>query len=163
MIVNKFNRRKSDDRRSIHKEPLNLLSRKYVIARFYVSVSILITILTAIFDRTTPLYQVLLLTSTSQVPICIALSISIISILDLCINDIAPDKYVIKYSYEYRHLIYMALSIVSFSMSAGILYTFGTSLSLSRLWLDGIISAMVAIFDIFARHKERQAWQCGPY
>jgi hypothetical protein len=84
-----------------------------------------------------------------------ALGICAIGVIDILINDLAPDKYIFRIAYDYRHLVYMMLSLISLSIAAGITLTSGSTIFLSGLWLDGIVAAFVAVLDIFARHRGR--------
>jgi divalent metal cation (Fe/Co/Zn/Cd) transporter len=81
--------------------------------------------------------------------------ICILAIVDTFINDILPNKYQFKQAYNFRHVIYMALALISFSLSAGLLVTFGGSILVGRLWLDSLVATVVAVLDIFARHRRQ--------
>ena len=64
-----------------------------------------------------------------------------------------PDKFNIKLLYNYRHLIYMSMAILTFSMSAALTEVHGISFLMCRLWLDGCIVAVVAFLDILGRYR----------
>lgn len=136
-----------------NKEPRVLLVRRYIVARIYVTLSILITIMASLFDTGSKHYIAMQLTHAPIWALYIALMFCIIGLLDITINDIAPDKFVIKYIYDKRHFIYMGLSLISFSISIVILQTSGLATILCKLWLDGSVAALIAVLDIFARHR----------
>lgn len=129
------------------KEPLYMFYRRYVIARMYIVASILITVCTLI--RTPDVLG-------NFIPpflIILAFGVCMVAIVDIAINDIAPDEFIFHSAYKYRHLVYMLLSLISFSISAGAIIDFNGVLSVERLWLDGLVAAVVAVLDIFARHR----------
>jgi hypothetical protein len=129
------------------KEPLYMFFRRYVIARIYIVLSVLITVCTLLkapyaLGAYIPPFLVVL-----------AFGVCMVAILDIIINDIAPDKYIFHSAYKYRHIVYMLISLISFSISAGAVLDSNGVLSVERLWLDGLVAAVVAVLDIFARHR----------
>ena len=74
------------------------------------------------------------------------------AIVDIFINDILPDRFYVKFLYNYRHIVYMILSILLFGISAEYTYLVGYTYKLIRIWLDGSIVAAIAVSDIFIRH-----------
>jgi hypothetical protein len=89
-----------------------------------------------------------------------AIVVCCIATFDSFVNDILPNKYNFKHAYMYRHLVYMGMALISFSLSAGLLITYGGSILVGRLWLDGVVAACVAVLDIFARHR-KNSWRYG--
>jgi hypothetical protein len=81
-----------------------------------------------------------------------ALVVAILAIADIIVNDFMPNKFELNYAYDFRHIIYMLLALISLSFSVSIVVTFGTTFIVSRLWLDGLVAATVAFLDIFSRH-----------
>lgn len=152
--------RRSVVRTALVKEPSKILYRRYIIARLYVVLSIFITVLTMIFEPSSMHGRAAVITHAPTILSFITFGVCALALLDIIINDFAPDRFVFKPAYEYRHLIYMALALISFSISISIIEAFGTSLLLGRLWLDGIVASVVAILDIFARHRGT-SWLSG--
>lgn len=155
-VIAPFDKRQNTDRRNQpKKEPIRLLTRKYLIARIYVGLSITIALLIALFDSSSNTYKALHLSAIQTSFFYGMLVIAILAVIDSVVNDFLPDKFVLIHTYNYRHIVLMALSLISFSISAAILYADPTSLLIIRFWLDGTIAAVCAILDIFARHKEQ--------
>jgi hypothetical protein len=143
--------RRSTDRRNIRRP----IKSRYRIVRLYVTISIILSILSILFEPASIHAQVV---GSANLPIALfytALGVGFVALLDIFINDILPNKYSFKQAYLYRHLIYMSLSLISFSLSAGLLITFSGSILVGRLWLDGVVAATVAVLDIFARHRNK--------
>lgn len=136
-----------------NKAPRVLLVRRYIVARLYVTLSVMITILASLFDIGSPQYVAMQLSDAPKWALFLALTLCATALTDILINDIAPDNFVIKYIYDKRHFIYMGLSLVSFSISIVILQTSGLATILCKLWLDGTVAALIAVLDIFARHR----------
>lgn len=88
----------------------------------------------------------------NYVAVLLMLCIYIFALLDIFINDILPENYHIKLLYNYRHIVYMILSIMIFCISAEYIHINGYTYDLIRLWLDGGMVAVVAISDIFIRY-----------
>lgn len=150
-LIDPIDRRCSDYHEHDKKEPVGLIFRRYIVSRIYVTLSILVTVLTLAFDPSTFHTQIHL----PNFLLVTALGICAIGVIDILINDLAPDKYIFRIAYDYRHLVYMMLSLISLSIAAGITLTSGSTIFLSGLWLDGIVAAFVAVLDIFARHRGR--------
>lgn len=140
----------------------DMLHRQYFIVRTYVAISILISVLSIVFEPSalhsfsTESTELPWFMFTSAIVVCGA------ALVDAFINDFLPNKYRLIQSYKYRHLIYMALSLNSFSLSAGLLHDYGGSFLIGRLWLDGLIATIVAVLDLFARHREN-SWLSGTH
>lgn len=148
-LTDKVDRRCTDYHEHDRKEPSSLLFRRYIVSRIYVTLSVLITILTLLFESSHIQNKIII----PDFLLYIALSVCLIGSIDILINDLAPDKYIFRTAYAYRHLVYMALSLISLSIAAGITLTSGGTIFLGRLWLDGMVAAFVAVLDIFARHR----------
>lgn len=146
-------------RRSTDGNNIGNIKSRFRIARLYVSISILLSIFSILFEPTA--IHVRALMTGQQLPLPLfyaAIGVSIIALLDSFINDILPNKYQFKPAYQYRHLVYMGLALISFSLSAALLITYGGSILVGRLWLDGAIATAIAILDIFARHR-KNSWR----
>ena len=80
--------------------------------------------------------------------------VCVVGIVDVIINDILPDRYQLLCAKRHRHLIYMAMSIGTFSM----LYMY-VAVGGHIRWLilpgavDGTVAAVVAVLDLFNRHR----------
>ena len=129
------------------------MHNRYFIARLYVAISVLLTALAVMFDPTSIHSQAAYAAKLPDTLFIGALLVCSIAILDTFVNDILPNKYKFKQAYDFRHVIYMALALISFSLSAGLLVTFGGSILVGRLWLDSLVATVVAVLDIFARHR----------
>ena len=143
--------RRSNDRRNNR----SIIKSRYRIVRLYTSISVMLSVFSILFEPASIHSQVV---GSAQLPMALfysALVVGVIALLDIFINDILPNKYSFKQAYLYRHLVYMSLSLISFSLSAGLLITFGGSILVGRLWLDGAVAATVAVLDIFARHRKK--------
>lgn len=140
----------------------SMFFNRYILARIYVTVSIFISVLTALFEPTSIHHLSVLLSDGSMILMYLAISVCGFAIVDIIVNDFMSDKYKLNITYNQRHIIYMCLSLISFSLSLGILFTFGGVFLLGRLWLDGFVAAIVAILDIFARHKGT-TWRYGKH
>lgn len=129
------------------------MHNRYFIARIYVAISVLLTALAVMFDPASIHSQAAYAAKLPDTLFIGAIFVCSIAILDTFINDILPNKYKFKHAYDFRHVIYMALALISFSLSAGLLVTFGGSILVGRLWLDSLVATVVAVLDIFARHR----------
>lgn len=136
--------------------PAKILQNRLIISRIYVTLSILFSILSMLFEPFSIHGQSTILSAVPIYWIYANLALCIISILDIIINDIAPDKYTLKYAHDYRHIVYMLLALMTFSISIGMVTTFGISLLLIRVWLDALVAAVVAFLDILGRYKDKR-------
>ena len=127
------------------------MQKKLVILRVYVCLSIFFSILTMMFEPTSVYNRAVNLTDAPLLMIAGALFLCVISVFDIVINDFSPDKYRFGLAFDYRHLIYMSMAVLSFSVSVGVITAFGTNIAICRLWLDGSIAAIVAFLDILGR------------
>lgn len=141
---------------------VNAFFNRYVIARVYVTISIFLSVLISLYDPISIQAKSIIYTGGNDFMLYAAIFICSLSVFDIIINDILPDKYIFKHAYENRHVIYMGLALISFSLSLGIIFTFGGVFQLGRLWLDGFVAAIVAVLDIFARHKGT-SWRYGKH
>lgn len=130
------------------------MQKRYFIARFYVAFSILITLISLVFEPAAIHAQAASSANLPDFLFWAAIGVCVVAIIDTFINDFLPNKYIFKYAYQYRHIVYMLLALISFSLSAGLLSAYGGSILVGRLWLDGIVATFVAILDLFARHRE---------
>lgn len=135
------------------KAPLNIIYRRYVISRIYVTLSILFSALISIYEPTSIYHTILTATKLDHTVMFLLVGICCVAALDIFVNDVLPDKYKLLVAYNHRHLIYMLMALAMFSISGAITYIYGSTFYLARLWLDGIIATVVAILDIFARHR----------
>lgn len=143
--------RRSNDRRNTRRP----IKSRYRIVRLYVSISIMLSVFSILFEPASIHAQVV---GSANLPTALfyaALGVGLVALFDIFINDILPNKYSFKHAYLYRHLVYMSLALISFSLSAGLLITFSGSILVGRLWLDGVVAATVAVLDIFARHRKK--------
>jgi len=156
----------SDRRKGVNietlKEAPKLIYRRYMVARLYVVLSIFFSVLAMVFDTTSSYNKAAIITLAPYYLPYITMGICFIAIIDMFINDFAPDKFVFKFLYDYRHIIYMGLSFISFSISVSALDAFGVTMSICRLWLDGTVAACLAILDIFARNRGT-SWLNGTF
>lgn len=136
------------DRRS----KLKTMHQRLVVSRVYTSISIFISVLTMVFEPASILGQSVMSTEIPMIWVVLSLILCGMAFCDVLINDIAPEKYSFQFAHDNRHIVYMCLATLSFSISVSILTSYGTSLALCRLWLDGCISVAVAILDILGRH-----------
>lgn len=127
----------------------------YILTRLYVSLSLLFSLIFTL-DNTSINNISISINNGSIYPVYGGVFLCIIALLDIIINDFLPDSYKFYHGSEYRHLIYMGISLISFSISVPVINTFGVSALTGRNWLDGGIAAFIAVFDIFARHKEKR-------
>lgn len=137
----------------IVKEPALIMYRRYLIVRIYVVMSIFISVVTMLFDPSSVYGKAAIITDAPLIMLFSFLAITVIAIIDILINDIAPDKFVFKMAYNYRHITYMIMAIISFAISISIIESLGVFMILGRLWLDGCVAAVVAFLDIFTRHR----------
>lgn len=135
---------------------IDVLHRQYFIVRMYVAISVLLSVFSIFFEITSPQTELPWFMFLAAVVVCA------FGIIDAFINDFLPNKYIFKHTYMYRHLIYMSMALISFSLSAGLLHEYGGSFLVGRLWLDGLIATIVAILDLFARHREN-SWRSGTH
>lgn len=143
--------RRSTDRGSVNKS-------RFMIARLYVAISILISVFSVLIE---PVAVHSKAVTPIMLPMALfysAVFVCVLALLDTFINDILPNKYHFKQAFAYRHLIYMSLALISFSLSAGLLITYGGSIFVGKLWLDSFVAVAVAILDIFARHR-KNSWR----
>jgi len=149
-------------RRSSDRGIGEMIVRRYVIARLYVALSILMSVFSIIYEPISIHSQAM---SSAKLPDFLffsAIVVCIVALADIFVNDFLPNKYKFKHAYEYRHIVYMFLALISFSLSAGLLITYGGSILVGRLWLDGLVAALVAMLDIFARHREH-SWRSSTH
>ena len=127
------------------------IKNRLVIARIYVAVSMFLSVLVAMFEPTSVSFMSIQQTDAPPFLMYSALALCGIAMADVIVNDFAPDKYKFGWALNYRHLVYMGLAVLSFSLSVGIIAIFGNSLFLCRLWLDGTVATVVAFLDILGR------------
>ena len=127
--------------------------QKMAVTRIYVVISVCLSLFAFAFDPMSRLGESAIFTQASFFWIFPAIVLSLFAILDLIINDIAPQRFYIKWLCSYRHLTYMFLSLLSFSLSVALTETYGASFLMGRLWLDGTIAALVAFLDIIERYR----------
>ena len=127
------------------------IKNRLVIARIYVALSIFFSVMIAMFEKTSVSYMAIKLTEAPPIFMYSALVLCLVALVDVIVNDFAPDKYKFEWALNYRHLVYMGLAVLAFSLSAGVITAFGTTLFLCRLWLDGIVATLVAFLDILGR------------
>ena len=141
--------------RSTHdiEHPRKLLHQRLIVSRTYIAFSVLFSTLAFAFEPLSRQGGANVATSTPQIWIWAALILCFISVLDIVINDLAPKNIKLNITYNYRHIIYMGLAVLSFSISVAVANTYGTSFLMLRLWLDGGVAAIVAFLDIFTRYK----------
>lgn len=163
LIERQYDRRQQSRRQEYTKEPAGIIYRRYVIARLYVVLSIITTLIIAIFQPGSIYVNSIkqLVPEENMFVLGIVAIISIATILDIIVNDFMPNKYRIMFLYNKRHLFFMSLAMGMYSMAAEIILTEQSSFVLLRLWLDGFIAAIVAVLDIFARHGRGFLWQSG--
>ncbi len=155
-------RREKKERRSKEKESANILYRRYVVARIYVIMAMITTILISIFEPNSIYYTQLLKNGYEGIAVlCIFSFFTLLSLFDLVINDFMPNKYKLMILYDNRHLVFMSIALCAYGLSAAIILTDHSSIVLIRVWLDGFIAAVVAVLDIFARHGKGIAWESG--
>jgi hypothetical protein len=152
-MINQLRRRISDSAPLKCNECANVLFKRYIIVRVYIIISIFLSALTMILDQTSTLWQAASLTQAPEIFSWFSVIVCVVALIDMLINDLLPRNIVFLPAYEYRHFTYMALSLISFSISISIFDIFGTSFILVRLWLDGSVAAVIAILSIFSRHR----------
>jgi hypothetical protein len=109
------------------------------------------------FEKTSSLGFVYIATDVPLGWMFFAFILCTVAILDIIINDICPNTINIITLYNYRHIIYMLMAVLSISLSVAVIVTNGPSFSLCRLWLDGAVATLVAFLDI----RERYRNYCG--
>lgn len=127
--------------------------KRYLISRFYVAASVLLSCFVAMFETSSMYHTIFIDTKLDGTFIWGVVFICSLALVDVLINDVLPNKYEVLSLYNNRHIIYMTIALSMFAVSAAITYTYGSTFYLGRLWLDGLIAAVVAILDTFARHK----------
>ena len=135
------------------KKPRKFSYQRIIVCRVYVTISIFLSAMAFAFEPLSSQGSALIATKAPQVLVYLALFLCCLTMLDIIINDLAPDNFTLKCTYDYRHLLYMSLAVLSFSISVAVANTYGTSFLMCRLWLDGGIAAIVAFLDIFGRYR----------
>lgn len=155
-------RREKKERRSKEKESANVFYRRYIVARIYVVMAMISTIIISIFEPESMYYTQLLNNGYEGIfVLCVFSFFTFLCVIDLVINDFMPNKYKFMILYDNRHIIYMAIALCAYGLSAAVILTDHSSIVLIRVWLDGFIAATVAVLDIFARHGKGIAWESG--
>lgn len=134
-------------------KPRVLIYQRLIVSRIYVAFSIMFSTLAFAFEPLSRNGAAQIATNTPDIWIWSALLLCFLAVVDIIVNDLAPPKYVLKFTYNHRHIIYMCLGVLSFSISVAVAKTYGTSFYMCRLWLDGGIAAVVAVLDIFGRYR----------
>lgn len=135
------------------KTPHRFLYQQTIVTRVYVAFSIFFSTLAFAFEPLSRQGGSNIATSAPIFWVWAALTLCMVAVLDIIINDLAPENIKLNITYNYRHIIYMLLAVLSFSISISVAKTYGTSFLMCRLWLDGGIAAIVAFLDIFGRYK----------
>lgn len=128
--------------------PIKILYQRLIISRIYVVLSIFISSSSFLFDKLT--------NNTTFMWTFFILFVCLVAMIDIIINDICSDKYYIDVMYDFRHIIYMMLAIINISLSVSVIMNYGSSFNLYRMWLDGIVAAIVAFLDILGRYREKR-------
>lgn len=135
------------------KNPRRLIYQRMIVSRIYVAFSILFSTLAFAFEPLSKQGSSAIATNAPIFWIYAALVLCLMAVIDIIINDLAPDNFKLNITYNYRHIIYMLLAVLSFSISVAVANTYGTSFLICRLWLDGGVAAVVAFLDIFGRYR----------
>lgn len=130
------------------------LVQHYWLARFLVSTSILLAACVFLFGSE-EIMGVTAFKRSGTFPLWVLLCLSIVSLIDVVINDFLPHEYTLNHAKRNRHLWYMLQAL----MLVGAVYV---SLKNSDIYLSHIIllfqgvgSALVAFLDLFARHYKK--------
>lgn len=145
-----------------NKESVSILYRRYTVARIYVILSMITTIIISIFEPESLYYSQFMGQGTHGIVVlCIFSFFTALSLIDMVVNDFMPNKYRLMLLYNNRHLVFMLLALCAYGLTAAVILTDHTSIVLIRVWLDGFIAAVVAVLDIFARHGKGVEWESG--
>jgi hypothetical protein len=123
-----------------------------LLTRIYVTLSVLFTTLTMTFDKNSLGWISLHFTNAPSIFMYLAIFLCSLSVFDIIVNDLMSDGYKLCMAFSYRHITYMSMGILSVSLSVGVISTFGSTFFVCKLWLDGIMAAVIAFLDIFERH-----------
>jgi len=127
----------------------------YIAVRLYVILAMSIS-LNEIFISNSVTHNALfqILNSTeSTIAIGTAIILTIVALVDAFISDHRDcvNKYKLNIIANNRHIIYMGLSLCMYGITAAVLSTGVSDTVVHRLMLDGVIAAVIAVFDVYTK------------
>lgn len=81
--------------------------------------------------------------------------VALAALIDVLVNDMLPQKYVLQCAIRHRHLIYMLISLGCLSMVFVIIKVYGPTVILLHYLLVAGAATIIALFDVVDRVKER--------
>ena len=76
------------------------------------------------------------------------------ALVDILVNDVLPDRFILRSAMRNRHYVYLGLSGGLLSI-AYVYASDGWSMVILRPVFDATIASTIAIFDLFLRHRWR--------
>ena len=137
--------------RAYLKNAHKFFSPSLLMTRIYVSISIFFNVSGATFVSDSVLGTAAIVTQAPQIMMWGVWLICVLSLFDIIINNLLPKKYCLKLISDHRHVLYMSLSMISFSLSVALITSNPAPFLIGRLWLDGSVATIVAFIDIFVR------------
>lgn len=127
---------------------------RYWMLRAYVATRALVVVFNMLIDPSTLTRKAVETSGTIGWFAVSALgALALLALVDVFVNDLCPDRFVLNSFMKRRHLVYMALSVGLMSMSY-IALKGGAMAAVSYFWVDACFACGVAIADLFARHQK---------
>ena len=133
-----------------------ILTQQLIISRIYITLSLLFVTLAFLLEPQSVPGRSAIVSLVPLTWVYSLLFLCILSLIDIIINDIIDDKYSVSILIDYRHILYMMMSLMTFSISMSIVNTFGISFLLMRIWLDALIAVLIAFLDVLGRYRNNR-------
>ncbi|WP_395055179.1 hypothetical protein [Polaromonas sp.] len=129
---------------------------RYWMTRLYLATNVLALALAAVFDSSTLAHRVLIESGAAGMWAMQALAVvAVVGLADCLVNDLLPDRFILRWSFRHRHLVYMALALGLVSISYITAKNYGPSTVHVFYMLHAAFATFVAFFDLFARHGKQ--------
>jgi len=129
-------------------------SRKWL-ARLFVGMTLLVSTLVVFSEPDSLLHRTIDRAGVlGQVATGSLIFVTVLSLLDVLINDLLPPKYVLRCAIRYRHTIYMLMSLGCLSMIFVIVRSHGPYSGLLHFALVAWAALLIAVLDVRERMQE---------
>ena len=128
---------------------------RYWLTRLYVALSVLVNIMVTSLEPQSLTARAIYATgSLGWLAVWTLGAVGIVALLDVLVNDLAPDHWRLPSAHRWRHFVYMAIALGEVSITYVIAAKLGFTPLLFVYWLDAAAAVAIAYFDLFARHRE---------
>lgn len=128
---------------------------RYWFARLYVALSVLVNVVVTLLEPSALTARAINASgSLGWLAVWTLGAVGVVALLDVIVNDLAPDRWRLPSAHRWRHFVYMAIALGEVSITYVIAAKLGFTPLLFVYWLDAAADVAIAYFDLFARHRE---------